>query len=425
MDYAVHPSRSGRNLSRRASHSSESSVPESVADDISSPTHNSSSSNSRHPPIKVRDFAYEAYDGPRGYSVPHPPTEARAAKERRWHIARLNARNCWDHNLPHPQIFTFGDAQAISFEKGKKPSVQFGTLKRAREDMENPDGARTSSARKKAKYELAKKAMNGEATTGSSTHVHDDDALKGPDVPDELLSISDGPRILSRAEYDARPTFASPPPSTSNPRGILRDTPPVRVVSHRDEDWIGSQLEKSPKLGPIDLYFRSLGNSGVMLGVHYDSHPDDPDGDVSDGLRLSRNDRASDVVAFAALGFKLTGARARPPKSRLPNPRHVIPTAEPPARSARLSTPMRPPPQRKRVRYGASLGLASSSTKSQTTVKLQHSSPPPLDTMSSHSACSDAEDERDEMEVESLLQPMTTLITQPSWLSIVLRFFRT
>ena len=31
-------------------------------------------------PIKVRDFAYEAYDGPRGYYVPHPPTEARAAK---------------------------------------------------------------------------------------------------------------------------------------------------------------------------------------------------------------------------------------------------------------------------------------------------------------------------------------------------------
>ena len=427
MDDDIHPSHSGRNLLRRASHSSESSVPESVAEDVSSPTHISSPSISRYPPIKVRDFAYETYDGPRGYYVPHPPTEARAAKERRWHIARLNARNCWDHNLPHPQIFTFGDAQAISFEKGKKPSVQFGTLKRAREDMENPDGARTSSARKKAKYELAKRAMNGEATTGGSTHVHDNDAMKGRDVPDELPTIPEGPRILSRAEYDARPASAPPLSSTSNPRGILRDTPPVRVVSHRNEDWIGSQLEKSPKLGPIDLYFRSLGNSGVMLGVHYDSCPDDPDGDVPDGLRPSRNDRASDVVAFAALGFKLTGARTRPPKSRLPNPRHVISTGEPPAGSARLPTPIRPPPQRKRVRYGASPGQSSSSTQLQTTVKLQYSSPPPLDIMSSHSACSDAEDERDEMEVESLLQPMTSSVTdtQPSWLSTVLRFFHT
>lgn len=43
------------------------------------------SSSSQYPPIKTRDFAYEAYDGPKGYYTPYPLLESvMAMNRRRW-----------------------------------------------------------------------------------------------------------------------------------------------------------------------------------------------------------------------------------------------------------------------------------------------------------------------------------------------------
>jgi hypothetical protein len=58
----------------------------------------------RFPPIKVRDFAYEPYDGPRGYYAPYPLLEA-ASNDKRRKFVRLQKRQRYaelDLPLPRP-----------------------------------------------------------------------------------------------------------------------------------------------------------------------------------------------------------------------------------------------------------------------------------------------------------------------------------
>jgi hypothetical protein len=397
------------------------SVPEVTPIQNPSATPIPSSSKPRYPPIKVRDFAYEPYDGPRGFYVPHPPTEARAAKERQWHIARVNAQRCLENNLPHPAVLAhvYDEHQIARIEKGKKPMVQMGSLKRAREDSEHPDAVRVWSAQKKARYELVKKAVNGDISTRKRKREADD-VINGYVAEDEFPNVPEGPKILSKAEYINR--IASIPSSSSaNPRSILRKTRPVRLVSQNREHWIGSHLEKSPKLGPEDLHLRSVGNT-VMLGVHYNSYLDSVDeneSDPPDSPRKNRNAyRAGDMMALATLGMQYPTPKTRPARS-MGRPSYGSITITPDG-LARSGTPLAGlPPPRKKVQSSASRGRSSpsSSVRCQT-IKLRHPPQPP-----SRSLSSSSDEERD---VEALLQPSDAdEVSSPgSWISFFLRFLR-
>lgn len=71
----------------------------------------------RFPPIKVRDFAYEPYDGPHGYYAPYPLMEAVASNQRRLWIHGEKEKKRTEAALAHPQLVaegTIGSANAAS-----------------------------------------------------------------------------------------------------------------------------------------------------------------------------------------------------------------------------------------------------------------------------------------------------------------------
>lgn len=67
-----------------------------------------SSSDSRFPPIKVRDFAYEPYEGPRGYYAPYPLVEAVVSLNRRRWIHGQNEQRRTEAALSHPRLVAEG-----------------------------------------------------------------------------------------------------------------------------------------------------------------------------------------------------------------------------------------------------------------------------------------------------------------------------
>jgi len=194
--------------------------------------------------------------------------------------------------------------------------VQMGSLKRAREDAENPGAVRERSAQKKARYELAKRS----SSTSTRKRKRHGEGSEGYATFDEMPEVPEGPKILTRAEYLVHPTSTQTPgassSSSSAPRSILRKTSPVRLVSHNREHWLGSHLDKSPKLGPRDLHVPTLGKR-VMLGVHYDRYvPEDENMDegTPSGLFPSTGDSHlnPNMMALATLGLSAPRASIGP-----------------------------------------------------------------------------------------------------------------
>lgn len=101
----------------------------------------SESSTEAAAPVKVRDFASQPYDGPRGYYVPHPPTELIMSSYRAADIRNTNAIRCGRLGLPYWR----GDADDDSLAppgyirplpKGQGLKISLGALKRQRDGME-------------------------------------------------------------------------------------------------------------------------------------------------------------------------------------------------------------------------------------------------------------------------------------------------
>ena len=61
-------------------------------------------SSPHFPPIKVRDFAYEPYGGPRGYYAPYPLMESVVSLKRRQWIRLQNEQRCTELGLPPPRL---------------------------------------------------------------------------------------------------------------------------------------------------------------------------------------------------------------------------------------------------------------------------------------------------------------------------------
>ncbi|TBU48418.1 hypothetical protein BD309DRAFT_949729 [Dichomitus squalens] len=227
-----------------------------------------SAASATPPLVKVRDFASEPYDGPRGYYVPHPPTEMIMSSYRAAYIRNANAITCGQLGLPYWR----GDESEYSLTPPgyKRPlprgvSISLGTLKRQAEDMEDEGGnERRPSKRRRVdsspKWIVVTAAWE-EALEKDQTIRWDADVSHC--MPWDYEDISEG-EAMKDAQYEtggrlteplARPRHRDMP----NPsRGILKATSPRRTVcydlnawpQHTEEEVLSTPLMKQCGLIP-------------------------------------------------------------------------------------------------------------------------------------------------------------------------------
>ncbi|KAI0724490.1 hypothetical protein C8T65DRAFT_626658 [Cerioporus squamosus] len=180
------------------------------------------------PPVKSRDFASEPYDGPRGYYVPHPPTEYVMTANRTAHILNTNALEYGRLGIP----FFRGDIPNVqpplyrrSNEKATTGSL--GVQKRKVMDMMDQHDWYQDRDAKRQRYDEEREA-----------------SLKEKGRP---IRISDTPSYAEPPRYH-RDTDARSSPYLREPlhnilqvgRGILKKTPPVKLVSYDLMKWLSN-----------------------------------------------------------------------------------------------------------------------------------------------------------------------------------------
>ena len=349
------------------------------------------SSKSRFPPIKVRDFAYEPYTGPRGFYVPHLPTEARAKLELRSYFARLRAEK-FTGTLP-PSMAHLNSRMDPGLLRHAPP--QRGSLKRSREDS---DGHETSPwpSRKKTKHELAKMAL-GEASSSRKRKRCDNDGM--------------GVHIA----LEGMPDFTGGPGTSSKY--------PLRSGGSMSSSPIGIQniLHKRPRWPSKDLRVNTLKKT-VM---HYQPPASTSTCNGSEAYNFIRKngtrDRSGDLMALATLGVGFPPSPSRHPR-RNPkiNGRSPLSGGVCSFERAGTSTAHRgvlPPPRRK-LQYHLVSAPSSSYHTSYSTIDLASPEPP--------SSLLDEE----EREVESLLRPLDVVMdcressSESSFPSTWMGFFR-
>lgn len=207
------------------------------------------------PRIIFRDFVTQTHDGPKGYYVPHPPTENRVGLERAKYIRLRNAQKCIELGLQYPTVeepsgeivpqitpipYTFRDEEdRDKAEKKQRKLRGLGTLLRKR-DMENlSDGERRE-------VEISK-------LWGDSTRVSEMSKVRFP----RLLTGS------SAGDHSGLST------SSHELHGILKRRPePIKMYNYQEPWEQPSDEELSPKIGPTREEYDRSGGFG-MLGVTF------------------------------------------------------------------------------------------------------------------------------------------------------------
>lgn len=211
------------------------------------------------PPIIVRDFANKTYDGPKGYYVPHPPTENRMGLERAKYIRRSNALNCMELGLNYPTIEDqCGDIvpdinplpYTMKFEqerdrmtRKRKRTRGLGSLMRKRNMERLSDEERCEIA-------LARSWEEAQ-DLGNMSKVR----FQRP------ISV-----VCSIPEDRFR--YSAPPHPI---RGVLKKPEPVKTFQYQQPWEQPSDGELSPKVGPIREALDRSGGFG-MLGVEFQHH---------------------------------------------------------------------------------------------------------------------------------------------------------
>ncbi|KAH9944441.1 uncharacterized protein BXZ73DRAFT_73955 [Epithele typhae] len=220
--------------------------------------------------IKVRDFVSESYTGPRGFYVPHPPTEALSSLIRVAHIRNENALACGAEGL---DTYWRGDAHAHAPSSGfSRPGghgddhISRGHLKRRREAALRgyPLTASEEREAKRRRVEDERRASLRESPDRPVRFL-DIPMPPAPPVPQEMRFVEVGvepkPRAQSHrgrtADLDVRSTGADdgqaeaprhrfawlPRPIFPHRipgavrKGSLKRTRPVREVSYDLRTW--------------------------------------------------------------------------------------------------------------------------------------------------------------------------------------------
>ena len=169
------------------------------------------------PPVKSRDFAYEAYDGPKGYYVPCRVVEATCSLNRKKYIKMQNEQMCAELGLPHPRLAQPGRTwSSIQFDrKAPRAAVGLGTIKRQARaanalQKRKMDGVEMgssgqSSAQKRRKLSpVGELESSPELRVGSSSRRHRPDVTYGEMVAPSQIIVR--PRSLFTIGENAPPT---------------------------------------------------------------------------------------------------------------------------------------------------------------------------------------------------------------------------
>lgn len=110
------------------------------------------------PPVRSRDFAYEAYEGPKGYYAPYPFLEAACSLNRKKFIKKQNEQQCAELGLPHPRLArpSGGAWSSMQFDrKAPRKAIGLGTIKRQ---------ARAANALQKRKMDDVEMGSSGQSS---------------------------------------------------------------------------------------------------------------------------------------------------------------------------------------------------------------------------------------------------------------------
>ncbi|KIM84627.1 hypothetical protein PILCRDRAFT_818205 [Piloderma croceum F 1598] len=210
------------------------------------------------PPIKVRDFAYEPYDGPRGYYAPYPLMESVVSLHRRRWVRLQNEQRCTELGLPPPRRSTPRTSNTSTRKQSKSD----------KHIMQLALGLNTIKRLTVVDTVPAKRKRGDEETEMSEADFADDDRR--------------AKKVLMNTDRNARPLSIPVAGPSSEPVG------PHRVPER-------STLQQARERGLHEI-----------LGPRYDQlFPPDR---VTSRTASSKCRTAGDRIAFATLG--------RPPKGR-------------------------------------------------------------------------------------------------------------
>jgi len=194
--------------------------------------------------VKVHDFGNEPYDGPRGYYVPHPPTENRMGIERVLYIRTSNCRVATEAKLDyHWNDLHFTPPPNFKRLLPRGRHVSLGALKRARDAMEDPE----THQKPEWKQKREKREESGELEFLQSVEHLD---VKGGGVilsPDEVAAR----RAAARPATPVRRLRRAGPSGYTRLKSALREKPQVKPLPLEAIYWADeADLCISPKLGP-------------------------------------------------------------------------------------------------------------------------------------------------------------------------------
>ncbi|KAI0639338.1 hypothetical protein C8Q77DRAFT_1152321 [Trametes polyzona] len=219
--------------------------------------------NPKLKPDSVRDFAYEPYDGPRGYYVPDPEGEIKRSAELVAHLRNSNAARCARQGLPYYRL----DAQSLirppyhrHLPKGMH--ISLGALKRQREYFTSREEEREAKRRRVEADRAAALAEN------RAVRFNDDVAfLEPPREEDYAETLEREAPTASFAQTVASRAAAAAAAAADRGRGhrrarptrsILKRTPPVKTFfypfparpSRFPEDDVDDQPGPADNSGP-------------------------------------------------------------------------------------------------------------------------------------------------------------------------------
>lgn len=226
--------------------------------DVTSDLPAASSSNAASPPVKVRDFACETFDGQRGYYFPHPPTEGRMSIARALHIRWTNCLTAL-HSQPPTAMHRYNlDKHRLTYamagSRVPQASVSLGSLRRS----------------------WASSTVSSSGHNKSYQHALIDDLDDKPprvfrciDASGDFFESSDTIQLTSKAKGRSRRSQFTSGSTLSSPRSILRPVPPSITISYAKKDWPSVVLDAAdgPHMIEVTVSEGPVLNSTVDLGL--------------------------------------------------------------------------------------------------------------------------------------------------------------
>ena len=353
-----------------------------------------SESSEEPPPIKVRDYAAVPRNGPRGYYVPHPPTEALASLFRAAHIRNNNAVTCGKLGLPYPR----GDLEQLGAYNGyhrahpKHAPISLGGLKRYR-SASLGQAPVTHEQVREAKRQRKQEERDGDLTEYPGRPIQFSDSVQSAEAP-RFIQKEDGDvwRVLSTGS--APPAYPLHRWHSRAKRGILKRTQPAKTVSYDLRDWLptGADDEGNKEARDESALDSDDDDESLTLG---DLGADEGEGEGDSGLGdAAEHEGAGSLSVAAAQGtVEITrGSRSRSPSQIGACSEHSLAVAGTSSASLGAGGSPEPSPSGSSSSWLARLGASA---------RYSQPPPPPADGGAAASGSGASSSGRQQMEVDA------------------------